>query len=119
MGAATSKNRASLALCHHNLDLPETDAHIMPGLKNSLLLIGKLCDKYCTVVFIKHSVQVCKPYRATILTGRSHLYGPRLWRFYLLPQNTDAPLAAPGTTTTTPVELSAYNLPSVEALVRF
>ena len=55
----------------------------------------------------------------TILAGRRYPFGPRLWRFSLLLQNTDAPPAAPITTEATDAAFSAYNLPSVEALVSF
>ena len=119
VGTATGQTQASSDSCHLNLDLPVTDAHIMPGFQNFLLGIGKLFDEYCTVLFTKHSVQVFNIDGDTILTGRCDHSGSRLWCFSLLPQNTDTPPAAPITTSTTAAAISVYDLPSVEYLVRF
>ena len=55
----------------------------------------------------------------TILTGWRDPSGPCLWSFSLLPKNTDTPPAVPITTATTADAFSAYDLPSVEALLPF
>ena len=89
------------------MNLLITDAHIIPGFQNSLLGIGKLFNEDCTVLFTKPSVQVFIPDGNNILTGWRDPSGPCLWRFYLLPQNIDAPPAAPITTSATAAALSA------------
>ena len=119
VGTDTGQTQASSASFHLNLELPVTDAHTMTGFQHSFLGIGKLCDEDCTVLFTKQSVQVCNPDGATILTGQHDPSGPRLWNLSLLPQSTDTPSTAPGTTTTNDAAFSDYGIPSVEDLVRF
>ena len=119
VGTATCQTQASSASCHLNMDLPVTDAQIMPGFQHSLLDIGKLFDEDFTVLFKKHSIQVFNPDGDTILNGKSDPSGPYLWRFSLLPKNIDAPPAAPLTTAKTAAAFRADKIPSVEALLRF
>ena len=100
------------------MDLPVTDAHIMPSFQHSLLVIGKLFDEDCKFLFTKHSVQVCNPDSDTIITGQRDQYEPRLWRSSLLPQNTYAPPDAPCIIETIAAAFSTYDLLSVKSLVR-
>jgi hypothetical protein len=89
--------------------------HIFPAFKNSLVGIGKFCDNDCKVLFSKHFVTVFDQLGKAILTGWRETHGAKLWRFSLLP--TVLP-PSPDSTETTLGAFSAYDLPSVDALVR-
>ena len=91
-------------------------SHIFPAFKNSLVGIGKFCDNDCKVLFSKHSVTVFDLSGEAILTGWHKTHGAKLWRFSLLP---DTIPPSPNSTATMLGACSAYDLPSVDALVRY
>ena len=90
----------------------------MPSFTNTLIGVVPICDADCTVVFIKKDVTVLSPKGKAILIGWREKKLPRLWRFALKPTGK---LIKDYTTTIqkTPAAHSAYDLPSVEALVRY
>ena len=90
----------------------------MPSFNNSLIAISRLCDENCTVLFTKHTVNVFDPEGKTILTGWRDQSGPCLWRFSLLPTD-DIPPIPHNIQSDNVMAFSAYNLPIIEARVRF
>ena len=98
-------------------DFPTT-GYIMTSLTNTLIGVGPICDANCTVVFKKNNVTVFSPECKTILTVWIEKKLPRLCRFALKPNDN---IITDYTTTNqkTPAAHSAYDLPSIEALVRY
>ena len=91
----------------------------MPSFHYTLIGLGPICDAYCKVTFTKNNVILYDQGGSPILTGWRERNGSRLWSKAL---------------TTTPEELHtipnsvdytnlkayrAYDLPSVETLVRY
>ena len=100
-----------------NADLP-TEGYIMPTFTNTLIEVGPICDANFTVVFRKEDVTVLSPQGKPILQGRREKKNPRLWQFTLSPEERKEKIY---TTTIQkgPEANSVYELPSVEALVRY
>ena len=91
----------------------------MPSFTNTLAGIGPLYDTGCYVTFAKHNVTVYNRCGRPILTGwRDHTITPKLWRFTLQPHPTQVPTPHAATATAYQTAFSAYDLPSVGALVR-
>ena len=90
----------------------------MPSFTNTLIGAGPICDAYCTVVFTKKDVTVISPKGKAILTGWREKNLPRLWRFALKPTEQLIKYYTKKIQTT-PAAHSAYELPSVEALVQY
>ena len=90
----------------------------MPAFTNTLIGVGPICDAKCTVMFKKKYVTIISPEGKIILRGWREKKIPRLWHLVLKP--TDRSIKDYTTTNqTTPAEHSAYNLPSIEALVQY
>ena len=92
----------------------------MPEFQHSLLGIAIMCDEDCKVLFTKRRVvKHGKPF----LSELRELTGSQLWRLSLHPELDDAkpfPPANINPLQETALEAySAYNFPSVEALVRY
>ena len=98
-------------------DFPTT-GYIMPTFTNTLIGVRPICDTNCTVVFSKEDVTVIPPEGKPILQGWIEKKLPRLWRFALSPDEREEKMYTT-TSQTNPEENSVYNLPSVEALVRY
>lgn len=93
---------------------------MLPTFRNSLVSIGPLCDAGYSVLFPRDSVQVRDPVGNVLLTGWREMTGPRLWRFFLLPHHPwHTETQAGKVRVALMAAFSAYDLPSVEALVRF
>ena len=90
----------------------------MPTFTNTLIVVGPICDADCTVMFKKEDVTVLLPKGEPILQGWRENKLPRLWRVPLIPDTKQK-----GIYTTTsqnkPEANNVYDLPSVEALVRY
>ena len=124
VGTAVGHAVESAASC--NLPLPDIPpdlfGHIMPGFKHNLLGIGNLCDKDCRVVFTKRSVVICDKTNRPFLTGWREANRAKLWRISLNPEINSLP-TLPNNPEHDPQEeatldaFSAYDLPSVEALI--
>ena len=97
-------------------DFPTT-GYIIPSFTNTLIGIGPICDAYCKVLFTKKDVVVISLEGKTILTGRREKNLPKIWRFALKPNGQGKIDTA--TNLNTPAEHNAYDLPSLEALVRY
>ena len=90
----------------------------MPGFRHTLIGVGTLCDADCAVTFTSKAVIVRDKQGTAVLTGWSESTGPRLWRIYLQPGESDLPSIPNNTKQATLAAYSAYELPSVVALVR-
>ena len=90
----------------------------MPSFTNTLVGVGPICDAACTVVFTKQDVTVLSPEGKVIIIGWGEMKLPRLWRFALKPTE-ELIKNHTSTRPTTPAVHIAYDLPSVEALVRY
>ena len=90
----------------------------MPAFTNTLIGAGPICDADCTVVFKKKDVTVLSPNGEPILQGWREEKLPHLWRVALSSDKNKK-----GTYTTTiqnrPEASNVYDLPSMEALVRY
>ena len=93
----------------------------MKGFHENLVGIGPLCDAKYLVLFNNEAVTIISPTGTPVLTGWREDTGNCLWRMSLLPDAKDVTTDAksPGVTATSLVAYSAYDLPSVEALVRY
>ena len=92
--------------------------YIIPYFTNTLVGVVPICDTDCIVVFTKQDVKLLPPKGKPILTGWRENKLPRLWRFALKPTE-ELIMYHTSTRQTTPAAHSAYNLPSVESLVRY
>ena len=113
-----SKPTGQLALPNIPPTFPTT-GHIMPGFNHILLGMGPIYDTDCTVTFIKDSVVERYANNRSILIGWREAQAPYLWRIALLPDNADIPKVPQDAARVSLVAYSAYDLPSVEALVRY
>ena len=123
VGTATGQSQQSTGTGELNFPkLPygfPVTGHIMPGFCHTLIGVGPLCDSDCIVTFTCTAVIVRDPRGIPVLTGWSENSGPRLWRIALQPDKENLP-KMPNTAHRTTLEAhSAYNLPSVEALIRY
>jgi hypothetical protein len=91
----------------------------MPSFKHTLLGIGKICDADCKVVFTKEAVVVYNAQQQPILSGWRETTGPKLWRIALNTDKENLPSIPETATRSTLQAFSAYDLPSVEALVKY
>ena len=93
--------------------------HIMPGFRHTLIGVGLLCDADCTVTFTSAAVVVRYLHGNPVLTGWIEQSGPRLCRIALKPDETTLPSITYDSNKTTLKAYSAYDLPSVRALIRY
>ena len=107
---------ATLSIPQLLADFPTT-RYIMPSFTNKLIGVGPICDADCKVLFTKKDVLVISLEGKTILTGWREKNLPKLQRFALKPNGK----VKIDTTTNliTPAAQNAYDLPSLEALVRY
>ena len=91
----------------------------MPGFRHTLIGVGPLCDADCTVTFTSAAVVVRYLHGNPVLTAWQKQAGPRLWRIDLQPDETTLPSMPYDTDKTALKAYSAYDLPSVRALIRY
>ena len=91
----------------------------MTGFRHTLIGVGPLCDADCTVTFTRASVIVRDAQVSPVLTGWQEQSGPRLWRIALQPGESNLPNIPHDANSNTLKAYSAYDLPSVEALIRY
>ena len=114
---AISTSKSTLPIPQLDADFPTT-GYIMPTFTNTLIGVGSICDENFTVVFRKEDVTVMSPEGKPILQGWREKKLPRLWRFALRP-NERGEQKYTTTSHKRPEAHSVYDLPSVEALVRY
>ena len=126
---AYSSDSSQLALPQLPSYFPKS-GHVMPDFKHSLMDLGSICDNECSVHFHKYTVTIYDPQGIPFLQGRRDNTSAKLWCFYLRPQSstpssTEEDKQAFTIITKSRVKssdlqsFSAYDLTSVEALVRF
>ena len=93
----------------------------MPGFTENLVWIGVRCDTGYTVTFSASVVTIYNQHGTLVIHGWRDQNGPWILRLSLLPDKTVVPLptSSPPTMHTSLQSFSAYDLPSVEALVRY
>ena len=91
----------------------------MPGFCHTLIGVGPLCDAYFTVTFTCETVIVRDTCSTPVLTGWRENSGPRLWRISLQPGEENLPSKHNTANMATLEAYSAYDLPSVAALIRY
>ena len=114
---ASSTATATLPITQLEADFP-TKGYIVPNFTNTLIGVVPICDANFTVVFSKEDVTVLSPQGKPIIQGQREKKIPHLWRFALIPDNRKEKIY---TTTSQkgPEANIVYDLPSVEALVRY
>ena len=114
---ASSIATATLPIPQLNADSPKK-GYIMPTFTNTLIEVGPIFDANCTVVFRKEDVTVLSPQGKPIIQGWREEKLPRLWRFSLSPDERKEKMYTT-TSQKNPAANSVYDLPSMEALVRY
>ena len=124
VGTASGESQRYSSTCEMSIphlpsDFP-VSGHVMPGFQENLIGIGPICDADYSVTFTKYTVIICSPKGHTVLTGWRETEGPRLWHMSLLPDEAHIPdlSTAPDAQQSTLETFSAYDLPSVEGLIR-
>ena len=114
---AISAGKATLPIPQLEADFPTT-GYIMPDFTNTLICVGPIFDANCTVVFQKKDLTVLSTEGTPILQGWRENKLPRLWRFYLKPNDRSIQNY---TTTNQKISVAhiAYGLPIIEALFRY
>ena len=124
VGTASGEAHRSSSTCELAIpNLPEdfpVSGHVMPGFQENLVGTGPICDADYSVTFTKEAVSIYSPKGHRVLMGWRETEAPRLWRMSLLPEERNTPdITAPNAQQSTLKAFSAYNLPSVEALIRY
>ena len=91
----------------------------MPGFCHTLIGVGPIYYAYCTVKFTRESVIVRYQQGTPVLTGWSEDSGSILWRISLQPWESNLPSMPHDKNMATLAAYSAYDLPSVSALIRY
>ena len=91
----------------------------MPGFQHTLKGVGLLCDSDCTVTLTHVAVIVRDVRGIPVITGLCKHSQPCLWRIALQPVEANLPTMPRTENRTTLEAYSAYDLPSVEALIRY
>ena len=91
----------------------------MPSFHHTLIGLGPICDADCKVVFTKNNVIIYYQGGSPILTGCRERSGACLWRIALTPPPEELPAMPNSADHTNLKSYSVYDLPSVEALVRY
>ena len=93
----------------------------MPGFAHNLVGIGGFCDEDCTVTYTKTDVTIYDPSGVAIVRGWREPPPSELWRMSVVAEGEEVPKPrmVPGSKTVSLAAFSAYDLPSVAALVRY
>ena len=123
VGTASKERHTSTTTAQHAIpdlpaDFPRT-GHVMEAFEDTLMGLGPICDAGCTVTFDANAVTIRDRSRRIILCGWRDKTAPRLWRISLLPSRAAIPHHDADATASPLTAYSAYDLPSVEALVRY
>ena len=91
----------------------------MPGFQENLVSVGPMCDTHYTVTFTNNAVNMYSSTGTPIITGWRETTGPRLWHMSIMPNPVNMPPLPNDQKTTTLQASSAYNPPSVDALILY
>ena len=116
MACSSDTAEAATPQLAHNFP---TTGYVMPEFKHTLVGISTICDAGYKVTFSAQYVTVFAPNGKTILTGWRKAAGAKLWRFDLNPHYNQLPSTKLDTQEAMLSAFSAYDLPSVEALVHY
>ena len=111
-----SSATATLPMPQQGHNIP-CEGHIMPTFTNTLVGIGPICDAGCTVTFASKDETVYLVRGLPIITGWRGKHMPKMWRFALSPTEDPTTPAKTINKRTSIRAYSAYDLPSVAALV--
>ena len=116
----TSAVTCDLVMPQLSSDFPTT-GNIMPGFQDNLVGMVPMCDADCTVTFSKHTVTIYSQTGTPIIIDWRETDGPRLWRMSIIPNPEEVPFLSSSLAShkTSLQDFSAYDLLSVEALVRY
>ena len=89
----------------------------MLGFIHTLIGVGPLCDADCTVTFTRAAVTVRDAHGIPGLKGWREHSGPHLWKIDLQPGESNLPKMPHTAHRYTLEAYSAYDLPSIEALI--
>ena len=121
VGTATGQTQSSTGTGELNIPkLPygfPVTGHIVPGFKHTLKGVGPLCDADCTFTFTYAAVIVWDSKGSPVITGWREKSGLCLWRIALQPGKSNLPNMPHDANRTTFKVYSAYDLPSVRALI--
>ena len=96
-----------------------TTGHIISTFKHTLIVISPICDAECTITLSKRDITVFVPDSTPIFIGWHETTRAKLLLFSLLLDTAQFPLTQPNTENALLSAYSAYDLPSVKALVRY
>ena len=115
-----SSASCDLALPHLPADFPKS-GHVMPGFTENLVGIGVMCDVGYIVIFSASVVTIYNQHDTLVIHGWRNQNVPQLWCMLLLPDKATLLLTTsiPPPMHTSLQAFSAYDLPSVESLVRY
>ena len=122
VGTANGKVETSAAKA--NLPIPQlaayfpTTEYIIPYFTNTLIGAGPIFDANCTLLFKKKDVKLLSTGGKPIIRGWREKKLPRLWCFPIKPINKSIK-EYKTTNQKSPAAHIAYDLPSIEALVRY
>ena len=124
MLTASGESQRSPSTCELTIPNLQSDfpvfGHVMPGFQENLVGIGPIYDADYSVKFTKDAVSIYNLKGHRVLMGWQEIECPRLWRMSLLPDETSTPdITAPNSQQSTLKAFSAYDLPSVEALIQY
>ena len=91
----------------------------MTSFHHTFIGLAPICDVECKVNFTKHNVIIYEQEGSPILTGWRERNGVRLWRIALTPTPEELPDMPNSADHTNLKAYRAYDLPSVESLVRY
>ena len=91
----------------------------MPSFHHNLIGLGPICDADCKVIFTKNNVILYEQGGSPILTGWREKKRACLWCIALISTPEELPAMPNSTDQTNLRAYSAYDLPSVEALVEY
>ena len=89
----------------------------MPSFKHTLICIGSMCDDDCNLK--KQAIVVYDPQKLPIIAGWREPTGEKIWRTSLRLVPTNTPTLPTEDKRASLQAFSAYDLPSVGALVRY
>ena len=113
-----SSGAADLDIPNLTPDFPRA-GKVMPYFHHTLICIAPIYDVECKVTFTKQNVIIYDQEGSPILTGWRERTGASLWRIALTPTPEELPTMPNSLDYTNLKAYSAYDLPSVEALVRY
>ena len=112
----TSTSTRDIAISQLPSEFPTT-GHVMPVYHENLVGVGPMYDANFTVTFTKHTVNIYSPTGTPIITGWRETTGTRLCCMSIMPNPVNMTPLPDNHKTTTLQDFSAYDLPSVEALI--